>query len=86
MTLKLKHSIGKGIRGFETITNVELKDESSESDKRELLAISNDGADAKIVKDATGTILKCLQGSCSASAKMRVPQDIKVLETSIIYS
>lgn len=40
------------------------------SDKRELLAISNDGADAEITKEATGTVLKCLQGSCSASAKI----------------
>lgn len=56
------------------------------SDERELLAISNDGADADIRKDATGVILKCLQGSCSASAKMRAPQDIKVLEMCIIYS
>lgn len=55
------------------------------SDKRELLANSNDGADAEITKGATGTMLKCLQGSCSARAKMRVPQDIKVLEMSIIY-
>lgn len=30
------------------------------SDKRELLAISNDGADAEITKDATGAMLKCL--------------------------